>query len=65
MPWESETSGGKYKYHPGGDPSIEPKDAPSAVNVVVVPDVNLPKVRHLYLLASLDLSSWRSATDTL
>lgn len=45
MPWESGSSEGKYQYHPGGDTSIAPKDAPSAINVVVIPDVNLPKVR--------------------
>ena len=43
-PWE--TGGqGKYQYYPGGDRSAEPKDAPSAVNTVVVPNVDLPKVR--------------------
>ncbi|KAK9777343.1 hypothetical protein AB5N19_02378 [Seiridium cardinale] len=46
MPWESGSSEGKYQYHPGGDTSAEPKDAPSAINVVVVPDVNLPKSLH-------------------
>ncbi|KAH7020110.1 hypothetical protein EDB80DRAFT_870708 [Ilyonectria destructans] len=44
-PWESETLG-KYKYHPGGDTSQEPKDAPSALNVVVVPNVTLPAELH-------------------
>jgi hypothetical protein len=44
MPWESEGGQGKYSYHPGGDTRNAPKDAPSAINVVVVPDVNLPKV---------------------
>lgn len=44
MPWETGASEGKYRYHPGGDPSQAPQDAPSAVNVVVVPDVTLPKV---------------------
>ncbi len=44
MPWETGATEGKYRYHPGGDGSVEPKDAPSAVNVVVVPNVNLPKV---------------------
>jgi len=44
MPWETGAADGKYRYHPGGDKNREPKDAPSAVNVVVVPDVNLPKV---------------------
>ncbi|KAI0454089.1 hypothetical protein F5B21DRAFT_264013 [Xylaria acuta] len=46
MPWETGATEGKYRYHPGGDGSAEPKDAPSAVNVVVVPDVNLPKRLH-------------------
>lgn len=50
-PWE--TGGqGKYQYYPGGDRSAEPKDAPSAVNTVVVPNVNLPKVRTQILLPS-------------
>lgn len=44
MPWETGSTHGKYQYYPGGDPSAAPKDAPSAVNVVVVPDVELPKV---------------------
>jgi hypothetical protein len=45
MPWEGDSAGeGKYKYHPGGDMDNAPKDAPSAINVVVVPDVTLPKV---------------------
>ncbi|POS76185.1 hypothetical protein DHEL01_v205414 [Diaporthe helianthi] len=44
-PWE--TGGqGKYQYYPGGDTSAEPKEAPSAVNTVVVPNVNLPKELH-------------------
>lgn len=46
MPWETGSTEGKYRYFPGGDQSAEPKDAPSAVNVVVVPDVNLPKGLH-------------------
>ncbi|KAJ9155749.1 hypothetical protein NKR23_g1640 [Pleurostoma richardsiae] len=46
MPWETGSGEGKYKYYPGGDTSATPKDAPSAVNVVVVPDVNLPKHLH-------------------
>lgn len=45
MPWETGSTEGKYRYHPGGNPQAEPKDAPSAVNVVIVPDVTLPKVR--------------------
>lgn len=46
MPWESEGGQGKYSYHPGGDTRNAPKDAPSAINVVVVPDVTLPKVNN-------------------
>ncbi len=48
MPWEGTPSEGKYQYHPDGDSFATPKEAPSAVNVVVVPDVNLPKVRLSY-----------------
>ena len=49
MPWEVDDAEGgkgffKYRYHPGGDKSKPLKDAPSALNVVIVPDVNLPKV---------------------
>ncbi len=46
MPWETGATEGKYRYHPGGNRKAVPKDAPSAVNVVVVPDVNLPKALH-------------------
>ncbi|KAK1768802.1 hypothetical protein QBC33DRAFT_533746 [Phialemonium atrogriseum] len=46
MPWETDGAEGKYKYHPQGDVNAAPKDAPSAINVVVVPDVNLPKNLH-------------------
>lgn len=44
-PWESGTSG-KYQYHPGGDRTLAPKDAPSALHSVIVPNVNLPKHLH-------------------
>lgn len=33
------------RYHPGGDPRNPPRDAPSALHSVIVPNVNLPKVR--------------------
>ncbi|KAI0805063.1 hypothetical protein GGR55DRAFT_681349 [Xylaria sp. FL0064] len=46
MPWETGATEGKYRYHPGGDGTVEPRDAPSAVNVVVIPDVDLPKRLH-------------------
>lgn len=42
-PWKTGSSG-KYQYHPGGDASRGRKDAPSALNEVVIPNVNLPKV---------------------
>ena len=45
MPWESDHDG-KYKYHPGGDLNAEPKDAPSALNVVVFPDVKMAAEVH-------------------
>ncbi|KAG5938249.1 hypothetical protein E4U53_008041 [Claviceps sorghi] len=45
MPWEGDATG-KYKYHPGGDPNADPKDAPSALNAVVVPNVTLPREMH-------------------
>lgn len=51
MPWQVESSKGakanehfKYQYHPGGDMTKAPKDAPSALHSVVVPNVTLPKV---------------------
>ncbi|RKF60471.1 hypothetical protein GcM3_165007 [Golovinomyces cichoracearum] len=49
MPWEDTSSGEtqanfKYKYHPGANPKNTPQEAPSALNVVVVPNVTLPKV---------------------
>lgn len=34
----------KYQYHPGGDPKKAPKDAPSALHSVIVPNVTLTKV---------------------
>jgi hypothetical protein len=42
-PWKT---GGeaRYQYHPGGDPSRGKRDAPSALNEVIIPNVNLPKV---------------------
>lgn len=45
MPWEGSATG-KYQYHPGGDPNVAPKDAPSALNTVIIPNVTLPKELH-------------------
>ena len=50
MPWQGEGDAArqpyKYQYHPGGNSKNAPKDAPSALNSVVVPNVNLPKELH-------------------
>lgn len=42
-PWKTGRAS-VYQYHPGGDPNQAPRDAPSALNVVIVPNVTLPKV---------------------
>lgn len=34
----------KYQYHPHGDKTQAVRDAPSALNTVIVPNVTLPKV---------------------
>ena len=48
-PWKrDDISHSPYQYHPGGDTSVK-KDAPSALNVVVIPNVTLPKVRSQFL----------------
>jgi hypothetical protein len=53
MPWQVEgdhdhddhSKHFKYQYHPKGDMSAAPKNAPSALNTVIIPNVTLPKVR--------------------
>lgn len=55
-PWESGTSG-KYQYHPGGDRTRAPRDAPSALHSVIVPEVNLPKVRTCAICPCLEYTS--------
>ncbi|PSN70371.1 hypothetical protein BS50DRAFT_632265 [Corynespora cassiicola Philippines] len=45
-PWKEGGGEGKYQYHPGGDPNAPKKDAPSALNVVIIPNVTLPKELH-------------------
>jgi hypothetical protein len=42
-PWKTGRDAA-YQYHPHGDPSKPRKDAPSALNEVIIPNVNLPKV---------------------
>ncbi|GAB7362764.1 hypothetical protein MBLNU230_g3069t1 [Neophaeotheca triangularis] len=44
-PWKT-GSDAKYQYHPHGDKSRGRKDAPSALNEVIIPNVNLPKSLH-------------------
>lgn len=46
-PWKTGGSAA-YQYHPHGDPRHGKKDAPSALNEVIIPNVNLPKVRTVY-----------------
>lgn len=54
MPWQTSSEKGdkdqhfKYQYHPGGDPKKAPKNAPSALNSVIIPNVTLPKVGFPY-----------------
>lgn len=56
MPWEvehedsqDESKDFKYQYHPKGDRNQTPKNAPSALNTVIVPNVTLPKVNFCTL----------------
>lgn len=47
MPWEQTDESGKvykYQYHPHGDKSQPLRNAPSALNTVIVPNVTLPVV---------------------
>lgn len=56
MPWQTTSKGDgadehfKYQYHPGGDKSKAPKDAPSALHSVIVPNVTLSKVNKSSIL---------------
>ncbi|KAF2000768.1 hypothetical protein P154DRAFT_563215 [Amniculicola lignicola CBS 123094] len=45
-PWNEHGGNAPYQYHPGGDPNAPKKDAPSALNVVIIPNVTLPKELH-------------------
>lgn len=52
MPWqvsdkEANADSFKYQYHPRGDKNAAVKNAPSALNTVVIPNVTLPKVSQL------------------
>ncbi|RFU24372.1 hypothetical protein B7463_g11959, partial [Scytalidium lignicola] len=46
LPWEKEGATGKYSYHPQANLNNAPKEAPSALHSVVIPNVNLPKELH-------------------
>lgn len=66
MPWQvgSTKSKGpeehfKYQYHPGGDKKKGLKDAPSALNTVIVPNVTLTKVYRSSSLPLGDSSTLR------
>ncbi|GMF73464.1 unnamed protein product [Aspergillus oryzae] len=50
MPWEREDDGKvyKYQYHPHGDKSQPLRNAPSALNTVIVPNVTLPARYNKY-----------------
>lgn len=54
MPWQVESSTSdksgehfKYQYHPGGDKKKALKNAPGAMNTVIIPNVTLTKVGRL------------------
>lgn len=62
-PWNT-GSDAKYQFHPGGDTSKPKKDAPSALNEVIVPNVNLPKVCLVFsLYFSPSLRPWGLSGD--
>lgn len=42
-PWKT-GGNAKYQYHPGGDTTKAKRDAPSALNEVIIPNVSLPRV---------------------
>ncbi|KAF2741357.1 hypothetical protein EJ04DRAFT_423040 [Polyplosphaeria fusca] len=44
-PWK-DGGDSPYQYHPGGDKNAPKKDAPSALNVVIIPNVTLPRKLH-------------------
>lgn len=64
MPWQTSSAKGnkdehfKYQYHPGGDKNKAPKNAPSALNSVIIPNVTLPKVGHIYGSETWCYATW-------
>jgi hypothetical protein len=57
-PWKTGRDA-QYQYHPHGDPSKPRKDAPSALNEVIIPNVNLPKV-SLFEEKRRHIEIWKS-----
>ena len=57
MPWHTDDQDAnfKYKYHPYGDERNDPKEAPSALHSVIVPNVNLPKVCYLFFCVLVEV----------
>ncbi|KAL8744613.1 MAG: hypothetical protein Q9190_003162 [Brigantiaea leucoxantha] len=58
MPWQVEGNATgkkgadehfKYQYHPGGDKSKAPREAPSALRSTIIPNVTLTKEQHDFL----------------
>lgn len=63
MPWQVGSSKSdesqehfKYQYHPGGDKKKGLKNAPGALNTVIIPNVTLTKVGRLQSGAGRDQS---------
>jgi hypothetical protein len=40
----------RYQYYPYGDTTAQKKDAPSALHVTIIPNVNLPKVELYHVV---------------
>ena len=71
MPWQTTAKGDgadehfKYQYHPGGDRNKTPKDAPSALHSVIVPNVTLPKVGARASNSSRRLEEFGAASNII
>ena len=71
MPWqtddhdhEDDSKQFKYRYHPRGDKNQTPKNAPSALNTVIIPNVTLPKVAwYIQQGLLLRLTLWQDIHD--
>lgn len=60
MPWQVDhdhddhSKHFKYQYHPKGDRSQAPRNAPSALNTVVIPNVTLPRVSAVKAMPTIE-----------